>query len=260
MEQEKEKERSRGPRGPFQKSTVYPYYNLEDCIDFIKVIDQLGGEQVSEKTLLDTLGITTPTTRSYSGKISSSKQFGLIETKGKTISITKRGLELLHPTSDDETHRKDLLREAIQTPGLYQKLIDKFDTKKLPNEEILANIFMSDFKIAKAVKNRAAQVLFESARYAGVLTEDNILNLNPPEKNERAGQVSAEIKTPVEFGNSTGIQQTDQAGWQTLRVALSSESIAVINVPMKITRGQVDRLKKMLDLLIVENDQQNSST
>ena len=63
-----------------EKSPLYPAVSIKDCVEFIKVIDSLGGKVVSYKTLLEAMGLSNRTTRSFVSRIGASKQFGLINT------------------------------------------------------------------------------------------------------------------------------------------------------------------------------------
>lgn len=229
-----------------EKSAQYPAYDLSDCMEFVRAVDKLGGKQVSEGSLLSELGLTSSNTKSYTGKLSSSKQFGLLEFKAGLLSITERARLILYPTEEQrEVQNKKLIIEAFRSPVLYQKLIKRFDGKALPNT--LANILMNDFKIAKAVMNSAAKVFISSAKFAGVLEDDNVLRVGRTYE-----AITGELPSAEPEISETGQRMPTMGQVHSLKLALSSGRSAQITVPSDITKKDVEKLKNMLDLLAIE--------
>ncbi len=95
---------------PFSKSRPYPFYNISVALDIAKEIEKLGTRNVSEPVLLNKLNIKNPLTRSFSGKISSAKHFGFIDSDDKGYSLTELALLILKPK--DEKNKKNLLIES----------------------------------------------------------------------------------------------------------------------------------------------------
>lgn len=123
--------------------------------------------------------MSSVTTKSFTGKISTSKQFGLITTSCSTIQLTDTCKRLLYPTGNDIYSIK---HACFSQPPLYNKLIAIYDGKALPSEEILSNILMTEHRIAKAVKNNAAKCFLESAGELGLI-KGGILCYAESEKN-----------------------------------------------------------------------------
>jgi hypothetical protein len=148
-----------------EKSNLYPNATWEDCFEFIKVIDSFNLKTVSYSEVAKKYGLSSTTTKSFTGKISSSKQFGLITTSSGSIQITDLAKKLIYPTDDI----RKLKIESFRLPPLYDKLISAYDGKALPNNEKFENILMSEYKIAKNVKSNAAKCFFESANQLGLI-------------------------------------------------------------------------------------------
>lgn len=229
-----------------EKSTMYPSYALNDCVEFVRLIDKLGGKVVAESTLLSTLKLSSRNTRTYSGKLSSSKQFGLVEARGSSLEVTDYGRRILYPT-EGEGERQRLLLGAFLNPDLYTRLVERFDKKQLPSQDLLANLLMNEYRISKVAKDRAAKVFFDSAKYVGVLSKDNFLDVSeavePPQEEVKETKESDEQA----FSGST-------TGTQSIKVTLSGGTTGMITVPNTITKKDVERLKKILDLLVVEEE------
>ncbi len=153
---------------PREKSALYPAVSIGTCYDFIKEIDSLGGKAASYASILTTMGLTSPTTKSFLSRISASKQFGFITTGGSTAQLTDLARRILYPNKGDDESKR-LLVEAFGNPPLYAKLIERFNNKAVPEKKQLSNILMNDYRIIKQVKDNAADCFIQSADYLGLL-------------------------------------------------------------------------------------------
>jgi hypothetical protein len=234
-----------------EKSAQYPSYDLSSCIEFVQVVDRLGGKkQVAEGSLLSELGLSSSNTKSYTGKLSSCRQFGLLDFKAGLLSITERARLLLYPTEEEEQREiqhKRLMIEAFRSPTLYQNLIKKFDGRPLPSPDTLANILMNEYRIAKAVMKSAAKVFVSSAKFAGVLGDDNVLQVG-----RQYEAIAGEVPAAESEISETGEKPPPIGQVHSLKLALLSGKSASITVPSDITKADVERLKSMLDLLVIE--------
>jgi len=223
-----------------EKSVQYPSCELAECMEFARIVDRLGGRDVSEKSVLSELGLSSRATKSYTGKLTSSRQFGLLDYRAHTLSITEKAKLILYPTEEqEEVQRKRLLIEAFCSSSLYKQLIQRFQGKRIPQLDTLANILMNEYKIAKTAKDVASRVFVDSANFVGVLTEGGILSVIPqPEVEVAGGTVVGQVLGQM----------------QSLTITLSNGKSATITVPSDISTRDIERLKKMLDLLAVAGE------
>lgn len=235
---------TRKDKAKMEKSTLYPSCALQDCIEFIKLIDTLGGKGADEGTILASLKLKSPSTSSYWRKSSSAKQFGLVNKKGSYWEIADIGRRILYPTGG-ETEKQKLRLQAFLSPKLYAQLKERYDGKQLPTQETFANVLINEYGISKVAKDRAAEVFFDSAKYAGVLSEDNFFRVSEEVK-------PSQDKTAVETIEGDQALPGGVTGTQSVKVTLSGGTTGTIIVPNTITKKDVERLKKMLDLLVVE--------
>jgi len=170
-----------------EKSALYPAVALNDCVGFIELIDKLGGKKVSYATILESMGITSPTTRSFLNRIGASKQFNLIITGGSTAQLTDTAKKILYPTNDESS--MGLLRTCFEKPPLYAKLVERFRDKALPNKTQLSNILLNEYRIIKNSKDNAAECFLNSAEYLGFV-QNGILVLE--------GDVDKALVKPIE--------------------------------------------------------------
>jgi len=222
----------------FQKSRPYPPYSLEETLKFVEIIEKLGGRNVSESVLLKELGIKQPRTRSFWGKVTSAKQFGLLTEDGRNYTLTKRARLILHPK--DEENKRTILRDTFLTPELYKDLYKKFGGQQVPAPETLANILFHDHGLNVNVSSGAAKAFIESAKYVDLLGPDNILK--SPQKLEEIRPTPEPKEVKFEIGTVTA----------TIKL---STGIASITLPENgITRGDFERLKKLIEAYTIENE------
>ena len=228
-----------------EKSSLYPSYTLEDCMEFVELIDSLGGKAVEENSLLGALKLKNRDTKTYIRKLSSSKQFRLVVTKGSSLEVSDLGKHILYPTEGEKEKRK-LLLEAFLSPNLYIKLVDRFNSKQVPSHDLLANLLMNQYSISKAAKDSSAKVFLSSAKYVGVLSDDNILRTG-----ERAESIREESREAQE---DEQVLSGSASGMQSVKVTLSGGTTGTILIPNTVTKKDVERLKQMLDLMIIEEE------
>ncbi len=162
-------------RNQREKSALYPSVTINECYEFIRQIDTLGGKSVSYSSILDLMGLTSQATKSFNYRISSAKQFGLITTGNSTAQLTDAAKKILYPVNEED--KRNLLIEAFQTPPLYRKLIERFKDKTLPPNTILGNILLNDYRIIKSVKDAAADCFIKSSEQLQLLI-NGVLCLN----------------------------------------------------------------------------------
>ena len=153
-------------KGTKERSALYPAIALDECIEFIELINKLGGRKVALTSIAEVIGVST-TTYSFKAKISSSKQFGLIKSAGGAVELSDTAKRILYPTDDVTT--KELLLQCLMAAPLYRKLIERYNDQAVPTEERLGNILLQEYSITRAAKDVAAKRFLTSVEYAGVL-------------------------------------------------------------------------------------------
>ena len=230
-----------------EKSKLYPRFNLEICVDFTKMLrTKFGKNEIDIETVFDALN--TRKSRTFRGKLSASKQFGLIVVTDGKINFTEIAADILFPVPEKPI--QTALVKAFQSAPLYSELIQKFDGMVLP--EMLPNILSRNHGIAAAIKDEATKVFIESAMFAKVLRENNRLIVNVVEEEEIDKLPKASDKgvpppdVPPPALNSEPPTTTDM---QKIEIALSSGERALIYIPKKITMADIELLKLQLEVL-----------
>lgn len=171
----------------FQKSQMYPGASWSAAVNLIETINtKFGGSTVSYEELSRVYNVS-PSTKSFTGRLSGAKQYGLIETLSGTISITNFGKSYLYPTT--ENSRNEIALEAIKKPKLFSDLIDRYNNKPLPTKELLSNVLMAEYSIMQNVKDSVANIFIDTIDQLG-LRVNGILKYDTSNSNSLTKTIS----------------------------------------------------------------------
>lgn len=181
MPPEVNKDQKKGSR-----SSGYPVFSLEDCVDAVKQVKQGLGMGFSSRDLVAKAMGYSGVTGASGTKISACVHFGLLSRSGNTYAVSELSNKILTPISGEE--RTEALVEAANSPSLYNKLITVYEGKALPN--MLENILSREYGIIDNSAKRAAEIFKKSLEYAGLLRNGVVQSfVVDVEKNTRASSV-----------------------------------------------------------------------
>lgn len=238
-----------------EKSAQYPKSTWNDCMEFVRNVAAFNLKAVSYTEVAKKYGINNPTAKSFSSKVSTCKQFGLITTAGgNTIQLTDTCKRILFPTGEDIS---SIMRACFGMPTLYNKLIAAYDGKAVPSKELLSNILMNDHKIQKSVKDNAAQVFIESAEQLGLI-KGGILCYSDAEETVPVLQQSVEEEQRTEqqtaatssFLQPTQVHAANEADFITQAIPFESGKIARFIIPVDATEDDLLLLHDMFNVLL----------
>jgi len=239
-----------------ERSAIYPYASWHDCIVFIKQVDSFRASQVSYDEVAKKFGVSTQTL-SFKAKLSTSKQFGLIDTSGGVISLSSTSKKLLYPMDDDENK---IVFECFEKPPLYEKLIGIYNGKALPTEVVLSNVLMNDHAIARNAKDTAAQFFILNATEmgfvrAGVLDyslKEGKGNISEAAEILEAGLNEKEVpQTPAHVAEQIAVAQTKRDNdYITQIIPVESGKAAKIMIPLEATEDDLWLIRDTLDIIM----------
>ena len=244
--------------GEREKSALYPAVTIDDCIDFIKVVDSFKSKTVAYKVVAEHFGLSSVTTKSFTQKIGSSKQYGLINTNSSTIQLTDLAKNILYPTSNDMAGIK---KECFSLPPLYVSLIQEYDGKAIPDEMLLANILMTKYSISKVAKENAARVFIKNAENLGYIKagifslenadsyESELVEQADGLVEEQGADVSVnndEIMCSNDYKNNSD----DPSDYIIQKYPVESGKIAQIIIPIDSTKDDLLMIRDMLDVVL----------
>jgi hypothetical protein len=156
-----------------ERSTRYPGVGLPEALKLCESIDGLGLDGLSAAEIASALGYKNIKTNTFSARLSAARQFGLLHLTGDGYALTPLARAILHPVEPDARPR--LYRQAFLKPTLYAELAERLAGKRLPDVAILGNILYHNHHIIATSKRSAAEAFLESARFAGALSDDQML-------------------------------------------------------------------------------------
>lgn len=230
------------------KSKQHPNTTWDECLEFIKIIDRKKLNKVSYNVIAEEYGLKNYSTRSFTQKVSTSKQFGLIETGNLTIQLTDIAKKILYPTSDLQVEKITL--ECFSKPPLYKQLVEKYKGKAVPTENILSNVLLNDFNITKSAKDNAAHVFIQNAEMMGVLIggvlhyqQDNEIIEEPPI--EEVKKEVENVKEEEEKIEESSIAKNNS--YFTINIPTSTGKPAQIQIPNDLETEDAELVKNMLN-------------
>lgn len=225
-----------------ERSSEYPGYSFNECIEFVKIIDSLGNGLIAYSIISNQLGLSSITTKSFTNKISSSRQFGLITVANKTAQLTDEAKKILYPVGKEDISLKI---ECVKKPTLYGRLIERFSNKPLPSKEILSNILFNDYGILKSVKDVVAEKFIESMNQLNLVVNGVLIDDNHDEKDLNETNENNQVKEE----NGTQENNTNVKEYQELNLSVDSGKVAKIVIPIDCSQDELLMLKDMIDLL-----------
>ena len=157
-----------------ERSARYPAVPLAEAVAFVRQMDELGIDGLTSPQIASAMGFKNVKTNTFSGRLSSARQFGLLGLADQNYSLTELARRIIHPMDPDE--EPGLLLQACQSPPLFAELMKQYAGKRLPEPEILGNVLMHKHQITASAKLAAAESFYASIQHAGVLDETRILD------------------------------------------------------------------------------------
>jgi hypothetical protein len=240
-------------RAKRERSTRYPGVPLAESVELCQFIQAKGLDGLTAADIATSLGYKNIKTNTFSAKLSSARQFGLLTLKDEGYALTPLARAILHPVDPTETPR--YYRQALLEPPLYADLATQFADKKLPEATILGNVLYHNHQIIANAKQAAAESFLESARFAGALGEDHVFRPHGPARPEPApttpqsnGQTSL-APAPSSAPNQDHSPTNSRDVRIDLRLWGSDAGKSIrLRAPETITQASYDRLIQALHL------------
>lgn len=239
-----------------RSATRYPYYDLEEAEKFARAVRETGGNEVREDDLLKHLGISR-TTKSWIYRLSTAREFGLIERKGQKddarIALTDLGRRLLKPAHDAEQAASRIA--AFLSPAIYKKLFKHYEGGPRPQVKFLGNFLnRQPYGLLESVAEQAATAFLASAVYAGLLDGDMFVTLGPGDA-KPAEQAPLPPPPPAPPPGGTTDLPLDPKGFIRHTFLIRKGQMEIILLaPRDLSSRDVKRIVKWLPTLAIDDD------
>src|SRR5438552_13400662 len=135
--------------------------NLGTVLDFVGKIESDGLQTLTVHEVAKRMGFAASTSTPFYRRTVAAKLFGLLDTT-QGVSLTKLALDYFKPTDDES--KAAALATAIKNVVGYQKILDRYSEKRLPQADILANLIEREFSLASDAAKVCASVFLNSAQ------------------------------------------------------------------------------------------------
>lgn len=231
------------------RSKAYPAYSLNEALNFLeKFIDYPMHRPISIETASKEIGINSKT-KSFTYKISTAKQFGLITIiKGTGFCITEIGYKIIRPTEPEEEIQKYKIN-CFKLPPLYEKLISDYNGKSIPTSKIFENILMNNYGITPNVANLVASKFIETANELGVILNgildlENPIKSNNKETNENLVSDANNVDTNLEKEEADALGEDSK-----LVIPMNNNRSAKLIMPQNVEKKEAEYVLQMINIM-----------
>ncbi|HEX8077469.1 MAG TPA: hypothetical protein VF511_06605 [Chthoniobacterales bacterium] len=156
---------------------------LAAVLDFVGKIESDGLQTLTVDEVAKRMGFASATSTPVYRRIVAAKLFGLLDTT-QGVNLTRLGLDYFKPTDDES--KAAALATALKNVLAYQKILERYSGKRLPQAEILANLIEREFNLSSDAAKTCAGAFVASAHRAGLVQSDGTLSTGTPERSSPA--------------------------------------------------------------------------
>jgi len=195
--QENTQKSSSGDKKAARKASTneLPMVDLGVVLDFVGRIETEGLQTLTAQEVAKRMGFAASTSTPFYRRTVGAKLFGLLDTT-QGVNLTRLALDYFKPTDDGS--KAAALATAIKNVVAYQKILERYSEKRLPQVDILANLVEREFNLASEAARVCASVFVNSVQLARLVRGDGTLSTSiserssaplAPEKATQAGQI-----------------------------------------------------------------------
>jgi hypothetical protein len=229
------------------QSGAYPSETIDSCLKICEQIYQAKGDGfVSREEICAIVGKAEGT---MIMRIAACVHYGLLQNHhGKGYQVTDLATSIIKPEFENSIRNK--LLAVFSNPSLYKKLIERYNSKPLPDRKGLANI-LTDFGIHENSTKRAAAVFIDNCDSLNLTENGRLRYFIPNGDNDRVRN--------GEQNNGTGADDKQKDKFvippppdnKMFKLPIDlGEKTAYLEYPKDITVDEIGELKIMLDAAI----------
>jgi len=248
---------------PRQRSSAYPSYTINFCVEFTKKFHQHFGNSTynQREEIAKVLKVSVGHMQT---QLSSSVYYGLVDMKQKIgYKISASFLGIYKPIDEEEKHQA--LIDCLLRPELYKKLLKQFGNNTVPSVSALSTILFRNHNIAEAASEGAAETFIQNLRDLNIIDVDNYLLLDREIGGDDGEQNASAIKEPPK-NNDFSIQVPEvkvyevpkKSNVETLEeipetypilIPLKEGRLARLIVPKNYTNEDLNKITKFIEAL-----------
>ncbi len=254
---------------PTKKSRSYPYFSLEAALELSKIIYEVGGNGIAPvESILSKMNIKSAQNKRYSYKISSARQYGLINNLKGGYKVTPLAISIIYPADDNDPNVSISKIKALVKPELYREILFQYNGSILPKIEFLINNFIQK-GILSNVAEIAVKAFLNTAEFSGIMNEERrivisekylvsdikeIKDVKPNMKRKAKGAISKIVHEPMFDKNIQNQPRQVEKSIEindvfNLEIPLSSGKKAYITIPKNVTEDEIKLIKNFINAI-----------
>jgi len=222
-----------------------PMVDLGTVLDFVGKIESNGLQTLTVHEVAKRMGFASATSTPFYRRIVAAKLFGLLDTT-QGVNLTKLALDYFKPTDDES--KAAALATGMKNVVAYQKILERYSGKRLPQVDILANLIEREFNLASDAAKVCGNVFVNSAQRAGLVRGDGTLSTAIPERlsappgAERATQGAPSLLQPA----TAGAAAPNDYESHFLTLDAKAQRRVILQAPPVITASELKRIQNWL--------------
>lgn len=229
---------------PRPKSPNAPAYTLQECLEDARKIFRVENQvATSRESISEHLSLASQS-GPFNRKLSSLRQYGLLEAIGKDLRVGDLFLRIEHAL--DETERCRALREALGRPTIFQRLLAQYEQTGLPSDINLTNQLIIKHRFTKKNSEVVSRAFLDSSRFAGlgILRTQATSPLPPPPPSPETFIAAPAISRPYADAPPSSTTMLCRQ-----EIPLGAARRAVIELPEDVKPEEIQRVMRILQAL-----------
>ena len=232
------------------KSPNAPSYSLQECLEDTRKVFRIENQVATSRESIAEHIVLAPQSGPFNRKLSSLRQYGLLEAIGKDLRVSDLFIRIEHATG--ETDRCRALREALGRPTVFQRLLSQYEQTGLPSDINLTNQLIIKHRFTKKNAEVVSRAFLDSSRFAGLglLLRPQTTPSPLPSQTTRPSPEEASTLAPLPsqpppppFQAMTDLSLCRQ------EIPLGTGRRAVVELPEDIKPEEIQRLMRILQAL-----------
>lgn len=231
-----------------KKSPRAPSMSLQDAIEKTgRIYEKERCHTTPVDVAATHIGYKSATNGAALSTLASLKYFGLIDRPKDGMAAVSKEFEEFR-FAPNETIRQGILTKWLKSPAIFAELLDKYPTELPSNQTLKYELIQSGF--APQAADVCLEVFRESVDYAQYYKAgENTPNIMPVTEATTDDQVSSEMPKI-----NVNIDRDESNQIDRIPVRLSGGRRAWIEIPTPFYIADKERLKKQIDLLLTEDE------
>jgi hypothetical protein len=222
-----------------------PMVDLGVVLDFVGKIESDGLQTLTAQEVAKRMGFAASTSTPFYRRTVASKLFGLLDTT-QGVNLTKLALDYFKPTDDGS--KAAALATAMKNVVAYQKILERYSGKRLPQVDILANLIEREFNLVPETAKVCGSVFVNSAQRAGLVRGDGNLSTAIPERASAPsiGERTTQVAAPPFQSTAPSLGTPNDYESHFLTLDAKAQRRVMLQAPPVITASELKRIQNWL--------------